>query len=157
MKTKIALFIVLTFAVLQLFQGEQVSANIDPSQDFLSLSDAPEELRVLIKETCYDCHSNQPKYPWYAKVAPVSWWIDDHIEEGREHLNFSAWGEYSAKKKAHKLEECYEEIAEEEMPLYSYTIMHSEAQFSEEQKAKLIAFFKSEEAKFQHLQTNSEH
>ena len=147
MKNKIALIVVLVFAVLQIFNPEEINKELDPSQDFLSLVDVPAELEVLIQNNCYDCHSNQPKYPWYAKVAPVSFWINDHIEEGSGHLNFSEWATYSAKKKAHKMEECYEEIEEGEMPLYSYTILHGDAQYSEEQNEKLIAFFKSQAMK----------
>lgn len=144
MKNKIALIVVLIFAVMQLFNPEVIYKEVNPETDFISMVEASDEVKIMIKSTCYDCHSNQPKYPWYAKVAPVSWWINDHMEHGMEHLNFSEWANYSAEKKAHKMEECYEEIDEDEMPLYSYTIMHGNAQYSDEEKQKLIAFFKNE-------------
>jgi hypothetical protein len=101
-----------------------------------------------MKTTCYDCHSEETKTPWYAQVAPFSWWINDHINEGKEHLNFSAFGTYSAKKAAHKMEECYEELEKGEMPLTSYTITHADARLSDEQKATLINWFKSVEKKY---------
>lgn len=138
---------VLIFAVMQLFNPEVIQEELNPETDFLSNVEVSEEVTIMIKNTCYDCHSNQPKYPWYAKIAPVSYWTNDHMEEGSEHLNFSEWETYSAKKKAHKMEECYEELEEDEMPLYSYTIMHADAQFTDEQKEKLIAFFKSQAMK----------
>ena len=147
MKNKIALIIILAFAVLQAFNPDIVSKELNPETDFLSNVEASDDVRIMIKSSCYDCHSNQPKYPWYAKVAPVSFWINDHIEDGMKHLNFSEWETYPADKKAHKMEECYEEIGEDEMPLYSYTIMHGDAQYTDEQKEKLIAFFKSQAMK----------
>lgn len=150
MKNKIALILVLIFAVLQLFTPEKIEEEVNPNIDFLQNTKISDGLAIQIKNTCYDCHSNKPAYPWYSRIAPVSFWIHDHIEEGREHLNFSEWGNYSADKKAHKLEECYEEIEEDEMPLYSYTIMHGDAQFSDEEKEELIAFFKAQEANYRH-------
>ena len=83
-----------------------------------------EEVRAILKENCYDCHSNQTEYPWYSRIAPVSYWLDDHVEEGKEHFNMSAWESYSTKKKDHKLEELIEEVEEGEMPLDSYTWIH---------------------------------
>lgn len=145
MKNKIALSIVLLIALAQLIQPE--SEAIDQSVqglDFLESYDSQigEEEKSLIMNTCYDCHSNKIKRPWYAQISPVSWWIEDHIQEGREHLNFSAWSTYSTGKKAHKLEECYEEIEENEMPLWSYQVMHSEARFTAKERKQLIEVFK---------------
>lgn len=150
MKNKIALIVILLLAVAQLIQPEVKEVKeYDADQDFLAIHDTEigEDLKVIIKNTCYDCHSVKVNRPWYSKVSPVSWWIEDHIEEGAEHLNFSAWGLYPSGKRAHKLEECYEEIEEGEMPLLSYRVMHSDARFSDEEKSKLIALFKQLEQK----------
>lgn len=133
---------------MQLFNPDFTQAETKPGNDFFAEVEADGEIKTLIMSTCYDCHSNQVNYPWYAKVSPVSYWINDHIKDGQKHLNFSEWATYSAKKKSHKMEECWEEIKEEEMPLYSYTIMHADAQFSEEQAAALIAFFQAQEERF---------
>ena len=99
----------------------------------------------IIKDACYDCHSHETKYPWYASVAPVSWWIGHYIEEARGHLNFSTWAAYDAEKKAHKAEECAEEVEKGLMPLKPYAKMHSEARLSDEQRERLISWFKSVE------------
>lgn len=147
MKHKIILIIVLIFAVLQLFTPDKIYEAVDESNDFVSQVEGDEYTINLIKTVCYDCHSNQPNYPWYAGVAPLSFWIHDHIEHGREHLNFSIWNTYSEDKKAHKIEECWEEVEEGEMPLYSYTIMHQEAQLTDEQIEKVVQFFKAQAAK----------
>jgi hypothetical protein len=147
MRNKIILILVLVFAVMQLFTIDKVPFKEPGAEDLFSIESAPDEVKDIILSTCYDCHSNQVNYPWYSEIAPVSWWVQDHIEEGREHLNFSAWGNYPAGKKAHKAEEAYEEIEEEEMPLPSYVFAHSEARLNEEQKQLLIKWFKSLEEK----------
>ena len=96
----------------------------------------------MLRSACYDCHSHETSYPWYSNLAPVSWWLKNHVNEGREHLNFSVWADYNAKKADHKLEECFEEVAKEGMPLKSYPLTHPEARLSEEQRAKLVTWFK---------------
>jgi len=100
----------------------------------------------MLKTSCYDCHSNQPTYPWYTNIAPVSWWIKHHINEGTHHLNFSIWGTYSEKRKNHKLEECIEMIEEDEMPMSSYKIMHAESKLTDTQKLQLVEFFKAQKS-----------
>jgi hypothetical protein len=101
----------------------------------------PTEVGNIIKMACYDCHSYKTEYPWYSYIAPVSWWIGHHIEEGREHLNFSIWGKYTDKKSLHKLEEIIEETEEGEMPLKSYVIMHGSAELNKEQITALTNWF----------------
>jgi len=82
------------------------------------------EVFSILKTHCFDCHTNQTKYPWYAKIAPISYWLADHVNEGKEEFNMSNWDAYSVKKKDHKLEELIEEIEEGKMPLNSYTWIH---------------------------------
>ncbi len=99
------------------------------------------EIKTILKASCYDCHSNESAYPWYTNIAPFSWLVKNHINEGRQHLNFSEWGTYSIEKSDHKLEECIDEVEEGEMPLSSYTLMHKEAELSKEQKEALMHWF----------------
>lgn len=105
------------------------------------------EMMGFLKDACYDCHSNQPKYPWYASVAPISWSIADHIEHGRGELNFSEWGTYSKRKADHKLEEMFEEVEEKHMPLSSYLSMHPEAEITPEKLQMLKAWVEAERTK----------
>ena len=107
------------------------------------------EVKELLKTSCYDCHSNQTVYPWYNNIAPVSYWIDEHIEHGKEELNFSEWASYSVKKKDHKLEELIEEVEEGEMPLKEYTWTHAEARFSDEQRKLLMDWAKEARSNYQ--------
>ncbi|MDX1314936.1 MAG: heme-binding domain-containing protein, partial [Eudoraea sp.] len=86
----------------------------------------------------YDCHSNHTVYPWYNNIAPVSYWMADHVDHGKGDLNFSDWATYSGKKKDHKLEEVVEVMEDEVMPLKEYTWTHEEARLSKEQRKAII-------------------
>ncbi len=140
---KIGLAILFLFLAIQLFRIDKQNPPVSADKDFLVLNTASPEVQSIIQASCYDCHSNTSVYPWYTNVAPVSWWIKHHINEGREHLNFSDWGNYSAKKADHKLEECVEMIQEGEMPMNSYTLIHRETKLSDEQKLMLVNWFSS--------------
>jgi hypothetical protein len=92
--------------------------------------DAPAEVVAVLEESCYDCHSHETRWPWYAYVAPVSWLVAHDVDEGREHLNFSAWSQYDAEERAEKLEEIWEEVDEGKMPLDKYVWLHSNARLT---------------------------
>jgi hypothetical protein len=141
-KKKIAFALLLLFIVIQAFRIDKTTKPVDATQDFISVTGANAEVSNLLKVACYDCHSNQPAFPWYTNVAPVSWWIRHHIDEGSHHLNFSIWSTYSEKRKNHKLDECIEMMEEGEMPMTSYTWMHKEAKLTDVQKLVLIEWFK---------------
>ena len=96
-----------------------------------------------MKNGCYDCHSNESKYPWYSNVQPLAWFLKNHIDEGRKELNFSTFAVYSKKKQAHKLDEASEMLEKNAMPLDSYVIGHPEAKFTDAEKAELIHYFKT--------------
>lgn len=141
-RKKIGLGFLGFFLVIQLIRIDKSTPAGNFSDDFIVSEATEENVAMLIKNACYDCHSHQTEYPWYAQVAPVSWWIKNHINEGRKHLNFSVWTTYNAKKQKHKLEECIEMMENNEMPLKSFTWTHPEAKLSDEQKALLVSYFK---------------
>ncbi len=141
-KKNIAILLALLLLFIQSFRIDKTTQPINPATDFIALTSANDEVAGMLKIACYDCHSNQPSYPWYTNIAPVSWWIKHHINEGSHHLNFSEWGTYSEKRKNHKLEECVEMIEEGEMPMSSYTMMHHNAELTDAQKLQLVEFFK---------------
>ncbi len=89
------------------------------------------EVKSIMERSCYDCHSNQTNWPWYAHIAPVSFFVVHDVEDGREHLNFSEWQSYPAEKQKNLVMELLEEVEKGEMPLFMYTIMHSNANLSE--------------------------
>lgn len=131
------------FVVMQFFRIDKSHPKLAARHDFIRKTKPPKDIEQLIRTACYDCHSYETKYPWYAEVAPVSWWLDDHIKEGREHLNFSKWGKYNQQQKNHKLHECAEETEELKMPLDSYTWTHGEADLSKKDRKKLAEWFES--------------
>jgi len=96
--------------------------------------DAPQDVKFILKRSCYDCHSNETKWIWYSNVAPVSWLVASDVEEGREHLNFSEWGNLTRQKIARKKEHIWEEVKEGGMPLSKYLWMHSDAKLSQKDK-----------------------
>ncbi|MGD9563955.1 MAG: heme-binding domain-containing protein [Pyrinomonadaceae bacterium] len=93
----------------------------------------PAEVQMVLSRSCNDCHSNKTLYPWYSQISPFSWFLAGHIEDGRAQLNFSEWNTYSAKKKAHKLEEISEMVESGEMPLPSYLWIHRDAALNADQ------------------------
>ncbi|HEY5552320.1 MAG TPA: heme-binding domain-containing protein [Opitutaceae bacterium] len=115
--------------------------------DILAHHEAPEPVRDILKRHCYDCHSNNTSYPWYANVQPVGLWMDWHIRDGKEHLNFSGFAAYTPKQAAHRMEETYEMVEAKEMPLPSYTITHRDAKLTDEQIKMLADWARALEAK----------
>lgn len=148
MKKKAIIALILIVAIIQFFQIEKTEFQKKNKQDFFAQENAPAKVKEIIQNNCYNCHSNQVQYPWYASISPVSWWLQSHIDEGREHLNFSEWRTYSKKKKAHKMEEAIAEVEEDEMPLPSYRLMHAEARLNPQEKAMLIEWFANLEKKY---------
>lgn len=135
---KIAVVLLLVFIAMQFYQPKNNQAQGNHTASFLVETNPPQNVRLILRESCYDCHSNNTEYPWYNNIAPVSYWLADHVTDGKKHLNFSDWKNYSAKKKDHKLEEVAEMIEEKEMPLKEYTWTHEKARLSEEQRKSII-------------------
>lgn len=101
---------------------------------------APPEVASVLRRACYDCHSNETVWPWYSRVAPVSWLVARDVREGREALNYSTWGRYSPEERAEKLEETWEDVAEGEMPLRIYTLAHPGARLTSDDREALRAW-----------------
>lgn len=125
-------------AVAQFFQPDRSAPAADPTRDMLAMTNAPQDIRDLVTGACYDCHSHTTDYPWYAYVAPMSFIVQDHINEGREHLNFSLWDKYATDKHA---AEAGKELQEGEMPPGYYRLMHGHGRMSDANKQKLVAWF----------------
>jgi len=105
--------------------------------------DAPADVKSILRRACYDCHSNETRWPWYAYVAPVSWLVAHDVEEGRRELNFSIWGSYPEKKRISHAGNAVEEIEEGHMPLPKYLITHRDARVTPEELEKLRAWSES--------------
>ncbi len=112
------------FALLVAAQVVRIDRSNPPVEQDVA---APPEVDVVLRRACYDCHSNETVWPWYSNVAPVSWLLARDVTEGRRELNFSTWNLYDAKKKAKKLKESVEEMAEGEMPPWFFVAVHRDA------------------------------
>lgn len=97
----------------------------------------PDEVKVILKKACNDCHSNNTVYPWYSTIQPVAWWLNDHVKEGKGKMNFNEFSSYTPKRQRKKLEEVIETVKEGEMPLDSYTWIHKEARLTTAEKLTL--------------------
>ena len=100
----------------------------------ISEINAPDDLKTIFRNSCYNCHSNETVWPWYSYIAPASWLLVSDVNEGREHLNFSNWNTLDLSKQTKLREEIWEEIREEHMPLWQYRILHPGSKLSQEQK-----------------------
>ena len=137
MLRKVFFFFLVVVIVIQFFHPSKNSSN-ETSKDIARSYEVPDSVQQIFKRACNDCHSNHTEYPWYSKVQPIAWWLQDHIDEGKHHLNFNEFANYSLKKQAHKLHELAEMIEEDEMPLSSYTLIHQDAKLSKQEKEILI-------------------
>jgi hypothetical protein len=100
----------------------------------------PAEVETILQKACYDCHSNNTRYPWYVNIQPVGLWMGRHVDEGKGEMNFDEFLTYSPKKAKHKMEECIDMIKEGEMPLGSYTWIHKDAVLTAEEKSTLTSW-----------------
>ena len=123
----------LVIVLIQFVPVNRNNPEVIAAESITSQLTGQPEVEKILRNACFDCHSNESKYPWYSYVAPASWFIQDHINEGREELNFSIWNTYSEKRKDHKLEETIELVEKRIMPMESYLILHSEAKLTSEQ------------------------
>lgn len=132
-KTKILSAVAIGLLVIQSIRPSGNTGNADGENDITKSVAVPDQVMSILKSACYDCHSNHTDPMWYMNIQPVGWWIQHHINEGKEKLNFSEFNTYTLKRKKHKLEEVAEQVEKGEMPMASYTWMHGEAKLSPEQ------------------------
>jgi len=139
---KILLLLLGVLIIAQFIGPKKNEGSTETIVAFLNDTNPPEDVKLILKQTCFDCHSSFTKYPWYNNITPVNYWMADHIKHAKGHLDFSKWDEYSVKKKDHKLDEVIEMVEKKEMPLPSYTWMHSEAKLTDAQIESIITWAK---------------
>ncbi len=132
---KIPLLILLViFILLQFFRPTKNKSVGPQANNIKSLVEIDNATDKILTKACYDCHSNNTNYAWYAEIMPVGWFLNNHIKEGKQHFNFDEFATYKPKKALHKLEEVAETVKEGSMPLKSYTIIHKDAKLSDQEK-----------------------
>ncbi len=139
---KVLLGILVGFILIQLIRPHKNDSKNNINH-ISTVIDVPDEVEQILLNSCNDCHSNSTVYPWYSEIAPVSWYLASHVNDGKEHLNFSEWKTYNAHQKEHILNDLEEVLQSHEMPLKSYLILHKEAEMSKEQYSALVAWVKT--------------
>lgn len=136
---KVLIVLLVLFVAAQAFRPAKNNSN-DTSKDISKSYVVPENVKTILAKACYDCHSNNTKYPWYAEVQPVAWWLNDHIKDGKKHLNFNEFDGYRIARQYKKLEECMDEVKDGEMPMTSYTIIHKETRLTDDERQTLFTW-----------------
>lgn len=141
MVKKILLGLLVLFVALQFVRPAKNLLPSGPTKDdFLVRHPPPPEIKRLLEVGCYDCHSNHTRYPWYAEVQPLGWWLADHVADGKASLNLSEYGQLSARNQSRAIYGMIDQIEMRQMPLKSYTVTHRDAIYTDEQIDTIITW-----------------
>ena len=140
---RIGLILVVGIIVIQFIRPAKNSNPDITANDITRVYAVPDSVKTIFAKGCNDCHSNNTTYPWYSLIQPVDWWMTNHIKDGKRHLNFSEFGSYTLLKQSKKLKQVAKEIDEGGMPLDSYTWIHKNAIFSNDEKQAVITWANS--------------
>ena len=133
----------IAFVIIQFYPIDYNRSEIVLQTDFMSVNIVPVAIKNSVQVSCYDCHSNNTAYPWYSKIQPAAWFLENHIKEGKAELNFNEWSNYSDRRKKSKLRSIIKQIESGEMPMDSYTLIHKDAIFSKEEKETVLNYIKT--------------
>ena len=134
------LVVVALFLLAQIVRPARTNPTVSSSLSIENQVAVDTNVVATLRRSCFDCHSNETVWPWYSNVAPVSWFVINHVSEGRRHLNFSEWGNYSETKKRERLNDICTQVKEHEMPLSSYTPLHPGSSLTEQDIQSLCAW-----------------
>ena len=137
----LAVLVVAIVLVIQVIPVERNVSTVPPGQSFEKTEKVPANVAAILKVSCYDCHSNNTRYPWYSELQPGAYFMAQHIKEGKEELNLDEFNDYSKRRKKAKIKSIISQIEKDEMPLKSYLMLHSSARLSAADKMDLIDFF----------------
>ena len=130
--------LVVAFILIQFYPMEKPLASVENPNDLLQNNKVQKNVALILKSACYDCHSNTSEFPWYSSIAPAKWLVYNHINEGREELNFSEWNTLEKDDKAELLDDISSVILDGEMPIKGYTFLHSKANLTETDRKAIL-------------------
>jgi cytochrome c553 len=140
-RTSILLLVAcLVVIVMQVLQPRGVNPPVAPGASFEEAAAPPPEVARVVARACNDCHSHRTVWPWYSRVSPVSWFVVDDVNEGRAHVNLSAWNRYTPDAARLRLVAMCEEVRKGDMPPWSYRVMHSAARLSDADVSAVCGF-----------------
>lgn len=137
---KILLVLLAALVIIQFIHPKKNQSEGAQPNSIATVFPVPDNVNQVLKKACNDCHSNNTRYPWYAKLQPVDWWLTDHVNDGKKELNLDEYSNRSLRYQYHKLEEIAEQVKNGEMPLESYTWVHKDAKLTDTEKNTLISW-----------------
>ena len=137
----LSVIVVAVVLAIQFIPVERNVSTVPAGQSFERTQKVPANVAAILKVSCYDCHSNNSRYPWYSELQPGAWFMARHIKKGKEELNFDEFNNYSKRRKKAKIKSIISQIEKDEMPLKSYRMMHGNARLSADEKKELLDFF----------------
>ncbi len=135
---KIVLSLVTVFFAIQFIQPAKNKNDVDMQADLIPHLKVPEKVATVLQTACYDCHSNNTRYPWYATVQPMGWFLSKHIKKGKEALNLSGFGNFSVRRQQSKIKAMYNSVKDGSMPLTSYVLLHPDAKLTKETRSLVM-------------------
>ena len=135
---KILSGLLIAFILIQFIQPVRNLSNEIPSGDIAKAINVPDNVKEVLKTACYDCHSNNTHYPWYSRVQPFGWLLAKHIRDGKAELNFDEFGAYSLRRRISKMNGIKNSMEDGTMPLLFYTLLHSNARLSTNERSLII-------------------
>jgi hypothetical protein len=128
------------FVIAQFIRPQKNIPGASAPHDIHSVLPVPTDIEGIFKTSCADCHTDSTRYPWYAEIEPVGWWLTKHIRDGKKSFNLSAFGDYRLRRQYNKLGDIVEQIDQNEMPLESYLFIHKNAELSKDQRERLVGW-----------------
>ena len=135
---KIGLTLLIVIIAIQFIQPVRNKSGQVLPADISKIYSVPDSVQCVLKNACYDCHSDNTSYPWYSNIQPFGWWLASHISRGKKELNFSEFGNYSDRRQRSKLFSIEKSIEDGSMPFPSYTLIHKNSRLTKEQKSLII-------------------
>lgn len=137
------LAVVIVFVLIQFIPINRTNEPVQAAENFVQVMQTPPQVTALLKNACYDCHSNETVYPEYARVAPFSWSVKHHVNKGRRYANFSVWTSYNDELKMNMLKKSVQTLKDHTMPMPAYINFHPEASLNPGERELLISYFES--------------
>ena len=134
----------IVFILIQFIRPLRINPISDKTRDITATINIPSNVKQILDRSCYDCHSNNTRWPWYSYIAPVSWLIAQDVNNGREKINYSEWGNYSLTDQVSNFDDIAKMVKNGEMPLPKYLFLHSDAKLTDADKDLLIKWAKAE-------------
>ena len=137
---KFLVFLLIVLVVIQFFHPKKNLSDAPPVNGVAAVYPTPDSVQQVLAVACYDCHSNNTRYPWYNNIQPVAWWMQNHVNEGKRELNFDEFKTFTPRRQYNKMKSLVREIRQDGMPLDSYTWIHKDALLTTAQKELLVSW-----------------